>query len=85
MTILGTIFIGFLVGIVARFIKPGRDPMGIIMTTVLGIVGAVVASYLGQGLGIYAVGEPAGFLGAVIGAILVLAVAKALFGRRGAF
>ncbi|MGE3262064.1 MAG: GlsB/YeaQ/YmgE family stress response membrane protein [Bacteriovoracia bacterium] len=84
MQILATILIGFVVGLVARFVKPGRDSMGIVFTTVLGIVGAVVATYLGQALGIYYVGEPAGFLGAVVGAVLVLAVVQAIFGRRRA-
>lgn len=84
MQILATILIGFIVGLVARFVKPGRDSMGIVFTTVLGIVGAVVATYLGQALGIYYVGEPAGFLGAVVGAVLVLAVVQAIFGRRRA-
>lgn len=82
MEILATILIGFIVGLVARFLKPGRDSMGFIFTTLLGIAGAFVATYLGQSLGIYYVGEPAGFIGAVVGAILVLAVTQAIFGRR---
>lgn len=82
MGIIGTIVIGFLVGLVARFIKPGDDKMGLILTTILGIIGAVVGSYLGQALGIYEVGEPAGFIGAVLGAIIVLALLKAVGGRK---
>jgi uncharacterized membrane protein YeaQ/YmgE (transglycosylase-associated protein family) len=84
MGIIGTIVIGFIVGLFARFLKPGDDKMGLILTTALGIVGALVGSYLGQVLGIYQVGEPAGFIGAVLGAILVLVVLKAVTGRRSA-
>lgn len=78
MGILGTIIIGFLVGLVARFIKPGNDRLGIILTTILGILGAFVGGYLGQALGIYEVGEPAGFIGSVIGAVILLALLKAV-------
>ncbi len=82
MAIIGTIVIGFLVGLFARFLKPGNDKMGMILTTLVGISGAFVGSYLGQVLGIYEVGEPAGFLGAVVGAILVLILLRAVTGRR---
>ena len=78
MGIIGTIIIGFIIGLVARFIKPGSDNMGFILTTVLGIVGAFVGAYLGQAFGIYQVGEPAGFIGSVFGAIVVLAVLQLL-------
>lgn len=75
MGIIWTIIIGFIVGVVAKFIMPGRnEPQGFIMTTILGIVGAFVASYLGQALGFYAAGQGAGFIGAVIGAVIVLAI-----------
>ncbi|AJE19527.1 GlsB/YeaQ/YmgE family stress response membrane protein [Azotobacter chroococcum] len=74
MGILGTILIGLLIGVVARFLKPGDQPMGWIMTILLGIGGSVVATYGGQALGIYQAGETAGFIGAVIGAILLLVV-----------
>lgn len=82
MGIIGTIIIGFLIGLVARFLKPGDDRMGFIMTTIVGIAGAVLGSYLGQFFGIYQVGEPIGFIGAVVGAIIVLALLKAVSGRR---
>jgi uncharacterized membrane protein YeaQ/YmgE (transglycosylase-associated protein family) len=82
MGIIGTIVIGFFAGLLARFLKPGDDKMGFIITTMVGIVGAFVGTYLGQSLGIYHVGEPAGFLGAVIGAIIVLALLKFISGRR---
>ncbi|MFC0708891.1 GlsB/YeaQ/YmgE family stress response membrane protein [Azorhizophilus paspali] len=74
MGILGTILIGLLVGVVARFLKPGDQPMGWIMTILLGIGGSLVATYGGQALGIYRAGEAAGFIGAVIGAIILLVI-----------
>lgn len=73
-----TLFIGFVVGLVARWLKPGNDGMGIILTTVLGIGGSVVAGYGGKALGLYQPGEPAGFIGALIGAVLLLYVASAI-------
>src|SRR6476660_4269718 len=75
MSLIWTIVIGFLAGVVAKFLMPGpNEPSGFILTTILGIVGAFVASYLGQALGFYGPGEGAGFIGAVIGAVIVLAV-----------
>jgi uncharacterized membrane protein YeaQ/YmgE (transglycosylase-associated protein family) len=75
MGILWTIIIGFIAGVIAKFIMPGdKEPSGFIMTTILGIVGAFVASYLGQALGWYSPGEGAGLIGAVVGAIIVLFV-----------
>ena len=81
MGLIGTIIIGFLAGLVAKFLHPGRDPGGFILTTLLGIVGAVVATYLGQAIGWYRAGEGAGFLGAVLGAVIVLAVYTAMARR----
>jgi uncharacterized membrane protein YeaQ/YmgE (transglycosylase-associated protein family) len=81
MHILWIILIGFLAGIVAKLIHPGRENMGFILTTVLGIVGAVVAGYLGQLLGIYQVGQTAGFIGAVVGAVIVLIIWGWIRGR----
>lgn len=72
MGIIGTIFIGLLVGLVARFLKPGNDAMGWIMTILLGIGGSLLATYGGQALGLYEADEAAGFIGAVIGAIILL-------------
>ena len=72
MGILGWILFGLVVGIIAKFIMPGRDPGGIIMTIILGIVGALIGGYVGQALHLYGPGEPAGFVGATLGAILVL-------------
>jgi uncharacterized membrane protein YeaQ/YmgE (transglycosylase-associated protein family) len=82
MSIIWAIIIGFIVGIVAKFLMPGRDPGGFIVTTLLGIVGALLATFLGQAMGIYAAGQSAGFIGAVIGAIIVLAVYHMVRGRR---
>lgn len=82
MGIVWTILVGFLAGVVAKFIFPGRnEPQGFILTALLGVAGAFVASYLGQSMGWYRVGEGAGFIGAVIGAMIVLAVWGALARR----
>ena len=70
MGIIWTIIIGFVAGVIAKFIMPGsNEPSGFVLTTILGIVGAFVASYLGQALGWYAPGEGAGLIGAVVGAL----------------
>jgi len=83
MGILWTIIIGFIAGVVAKFIMPGdNEPSGFILTTILGIVGAFVASYLGQALGWYRPGEGAGLIGAVVGAIIVLFVYGFFAGRQ---
>ncbi|WP_324732449.1 GlsB/YeaQ/YmgE family stress response membrane protein [Pseudomonas paeninsulae] len=74
MGIIGTIFIGLIVGLIARFLKPGDDSMGWIMTILIGIGGAIAATYGGQALGIYQAGQGAGFIGAVIGAIVLLII-----------
>ena len=71
-SLIWTIVIGFIVGLVARAVKPGDDKLGIVMTTVLGIAGAFAASFLGKSMGWYADGEPAGFIAAVIGAVVLL-------------
>lgn len=75
MGIIWTIIIGFVAGVIAKFLMPGRnEPSGFILTTILGIVGAFVASFLGQALGWYATGQGAGLLGAIVGAMIVLFV-----------
>lgn len=74
MGIIGTIIIGLIVGLIARFLKPGDDGMGWIMTILLGIGGALLATYGGQAVGIYETGEAAGFIGAVVGAIILLVI-----------
>ena len=83
MSIIWTIIIGFVAGVIAKFIMPGKnEPSGFVMTTILGIVGAIVASYLGQALGWYAPGQGAGLIGAVVGAIIVLFVWGIITRRR---
>jgi len=83
MSIIWTIIIGFVAGIIAKLIMPGRnEPSGFIMTTLLGIVGAFVATWLGQALGWYRADEGAGLIGAVVGAIIVLAIWGMIAGRR---
>jgi uncharacterized membrane protein YeaQ/YmgE (transglycosylase-associated protein family) len=72
MFVLGWILFGLVVGIVAKLLMPGRDPGGFIVTTLLGIVGAVIGGFLGRSLGLYGPGEPAGFLMATLGAVVLL-------------
>ncbi|MGP3698562.1 GlsB/YeaQ/YmgE family stress response membrane protein [Rhodobacter sp. NSM] len=84
MSIIWTIIIGFVAGIIAKFLHPGdNEPSGFILTTILGIVGAFVATWLGQAVGWYGPGEGAGFIGAIVGAILVLVIWGALSRKRG--
>lgn len=82
MEILYTILIGLVVGIIAKFLLPGKDPGGFIITTLLGIAGALVAKFLGQALNWYEEGEPAGFIASVFGAIILLLLYRMIFGRR---
>ena len=85
MGILWTIIIGFVAGVIAKFIMPGdNEPTGFILTAILGIVGAFVATFLGQALGWYQPGEGAGLIGAVVGAVVVLLVYGMIAGRRRA-
>jgi len=82
--IIWTIIIGFVAGVIAKLITPGsNEPSGFILTTILGIGGAFLATWLGQALGWYAAGEGAGLIGAVVGAIIVLLIWGAFAGRRG--
>ena len=74
MHILGIILIGFVVGLIAKLLTPGRDPSGFFITAIIGIAGAFLATYGGHALGIYRAGEAAGFIGAVVGAIIVLLI-----------
>ena len=85
MGILWTIIIGFGAGVIAKFIMPGdNEPTGFLLTAILGIVGAFVATYLGQALGWYRPGEGAGLIGAVVGAVIVLLIYSMVAGRRRA-
>ena len=83
MRIIWTILIGFVAGVIAKFIMPGKnEPSGFILTTVLGIVGAFLSTYLGQELGWYGPNEGAGFIGAIVGAVIILAIWGLIAGRR---
>lgn len=82
MSIIWAIIIGFIVGVIAKFLMPGRDPGGFIITAILGIVGALVATFLGQAMGLYAAGQSAGFIASVIGAMIVLFIYHLIRGRR---
>lgn len=82
MEIITMLIIGLLVGIVAKFLMPGDDPGGIIMTILLGIAGSFVAGYLGRAAGWYSVGEPVSFIASVVGAIILLLLYRLMFRRR---
>lgn len=82
MGILWTIIIGFVAGVIAKFLMPGdNEPSGFILTTILGIVGAFVATFIGQAIGWYGPNEGAGFIGAIVGAIVVLVIYGFVAGR----
>jgi uncharacterized membrane protein YeaQ/YmgE (transglycosylase-associated protein family) len=72
--VIGWIVFGLIVGVVAKLIMPGRDPGGMIVTMLLGIVGALIGGFLGRALGLYGPGDPAGFIMSVLGAIILLAI-----------
>ena len=74
MSILGTLFIGLIVGFIARAIKPGDDKLGWIMTAILGVAGSFLAGYAGKALGFYRAGQVAGFIASIVGAIVLLFV-----------
>ncbi|AQV99050.1 MULTISPECIES: GlsB/YeaQ/YmgE family stress response membrane protein [Cupriavidus] len=74
MAFIGTVFVGLIVGLIARAVKPGDDKMGWIMTIVLGILGSIVAGYVGRALGWYQPGQPAGWIASVVGAIVLLVI-----------
>ncbi len=82
VSLIGDIIIGGLAGLLAKFLMPGRDFGGSVMTILLGIAGAVVATFLGQSLGWYGPGESAGFIGAVVGAVIILAIYRMVARRR---
>jgi uncharacterized membrane protein YeaQ/YmgE (transglycosylase-associated protein family) len=82
MEIIWTIVIGLVAGIVAKFLMPGRDPGGFIITILLGIAGAFVATYLGQAVGWYGPEDNAGFIGAVVGAVILLIAYRFIKGRQ---
>ncbi|WP_041741534.1 GlsB/YeaQ/YmgE family stress response membrane protein [Collimonas fungivorans] len=74
MGILWTIIVGFVVGVIAKFLHPGKENMGFIVTTLLGIAGSFLAGYIGQALGWYQAGQGAGFIGSIVGALILLLI-----------
>ena len=83
LSILGTIVVGFIVGLIARAVKPGDDKLGLIMTTLLGVAGAFIARYIGVAMGWYQQNEPAGWIASVIGAVVLLFIYGLIKGRSG--
>jgi len=81
MSIIGTILVGFIVGLIARAVKPGNDKLGLIMTTLLGIAGAFLAKYAGMAMGLYTEGQAAGWFASVIGAVVLLIIYSLVRGR----
>lgn len=82
MSIIVTLIIGLVVGVIAKFLMPGRDPGGFIITIVIGVVGAVVATYIGRALGWYQADQAAGFIAAILGAMLLLFIYRLVAKRR---
>ena len=82
MSVLGWILFGLIVGVVGKLLMPGRDPGGFILTILLGIAGALLGGFIGKSLGLYQPGEPAGFVMAVIGSIIILLINSQVVGRR---
>jgi uncharacterized membrane protein YeaQ/YmgE (transglycosylase-associated protein family) len=82
MGIIGWIFFGLIVGIVAKFLTPGRDPGGFIVTALIGIAGALIGGFLGRAIGLYQENDPVGFVMAVIGSIVLLLLYRMVAGRR---
>jgi uncharacterized membrane protein YeaQ/YmgE (transglycosylase-associated protein family) len=82
MGLIVTIIIGFFIGLIAKFLMPGRDPAGFIITILLGIGGALTANFLGRAMGLYASNETSGFIASVIGAMVLLAIYRVFSGRR---
>ena len=83
LSLLGTLIVGFIVGLVARALKPGDDKLGIVMTALLGVAGAFLANYAGAALGWYREGEAAGWIASVVGAVVLLALYGLVKGRAG--
>lgn len=82
MSIIWTLVIGLVAGAVAKLLMPGRDPGGFIITMLLGVAGAFLATWLGQAVGWYQAGEGAGFIGAVVGAVIILLIYRIVIKRR---
>lgn len=83
MEFLWMLFIGLIIGIVAKFLTPGRDPQGCLVTMLIGVVGSMLAGWIGRSAGWYAQGEPVGFLASVLGAVLLLLIFRMITGKKG--
>jgi uncharacterized membrane protein YeaQ/YmgE (transglycosylase-associated protein family) len=83
LQLIGALIIGLIAGAIAKLLMPGRDPGGCIITMLLGVAGAFVATFLGRAVGWYGPGEGAGLIGAIVGAVIILAVYRAIVVRRG--
>lgn len=83
MHLIASIVIGFFAGLLARFLMPGRDSMGFVWTTILGIVGSVVANFIGSSMGFYGPDEPAGFVASVLGAVILLGIYQVVRRNKG--
>ena len=81
MGIISAIFIGLIVGAIAKFLMPGRDPGGWLVTILIGLAGSFIGTYLGQALGLYRAGEPAGFIGLIVGAMILLLLYRLIVKR----
>ena len=84
MGIISAIIIGLIVGAIAKFLMPGKDPGGWIITILIGLAGSFIGTYLGQGVGLYRAGEPAGFIGSIVGAMILLLVYRLVVDARKA-
>ena len=82
MAILSTILVGLIVGAIAKLLMPGKDPGGFIVTILLGIAGALIATYFGQALGWYTPGQPAGWIMSIVGAMILLLLYRLFFKRK---
>jgi uncharacterized membrane protein YeaQ/YmgE (transglycosylase-associated protein family) len=84
MSFLWMLIVGLVVGAIAKVVMPGRDPGGVIVTMLIGVAGSIIAGFIGRAAGWYGEGQGAGFIASILGAILLLAVYRALIGRSGA-
>ncbi|HEX8312457.1 MAG TPA: GlsB/YeaQ/YmgE family stress response membrane protein [Chthoniobacteraceae bacterium] len=82
MGFIGTIIVGLVIGVIAKLLMPGKDPGGCIITILIGLAGSFIAGYLGQALGLYRADEPAGWIGSVIGAMILLFIYRMIAGRK---
>ena len=82
MGIISAVIIGLIIGAIAKFLMPGKDPGGWIVTILIGVAGSFIGTYLGQAFGLYRTGEPAGFIGSIVGAMILLLLYRLVVKRR---